>query len=78
MVLILESGEKIGVIGYLTTDTPEIVVGEMPSLEFIDEIEAITQEAERLKTEEGVDIIVALGHSGYEIDQEIARQVSYL
>ncbi len=50
----------------------------MPSLEFIDEIEAITQEAERLKTEEGVNIIVALGHSGYEVDVAIARQVGIL
>ena len=64
----------MGVIGYVTTTTPDISY-PAPTLEFVDEIAAITEEAARLKSD-GVDIILALGHSGYDVDQEIARQVA--
>ena len=37
---------------------------------FGDEIEAVQKEAKALK-EGGVEIIIALGHSGYDIDQVI-------
>ncbi|CAB4062624.1 NT5E [Lepeophtheirus salmonis] len=47
-------------------------------LEFTDEIECIRQEAQRLQKEEGVDILIALGHSGYEVDIEIAKEVEEL
>ena len=40
---------------------------------FGDEIEAVQKEAKALK-EGGVEIIIALGHSGYDIDQVIQRQ----
>ena len=41
---------------------------------FNDEVESVKTEARRL-TSQGVKIIIALGHSGFEKDQEIARQV---
>lgn len=65
-------GTKVGIIGYLTTDTPDI--SNPGQLTFTDEIEAIKDEAKVLK-DAGVNILIALGHSGYEIDQEIARNV---
>lgn len=39
------------------------------------EIPSITDEAKRLKNQ-GVDILIALGHSGFEMDTKIAEQVS--
>ena len=39
-----------------------------------DEIESVNKEAKKLKAE-GVKIIIALGHSGFTIDQKIAREV---
>lgn len=38
------------------------------------EIPSVAAEAKRLK-EDGVDILIALGHSGFEIDVEIAKHV---
>ncbi|KAG5677132.1 hypothetical protein PVAND_006914 [Polypedilum vanderplanki] len=64
-------GIKIGVVGYLTPETKEVAKGNQ--VEFIDEIEAINKEAARLK-EEGIKIIIALGHSGIERDKQIAME----
>ena len=67
------NGIRVGLIGYVTTSTPEISYPGA-TLQFVDEIAAVSEEAERLEAD-GVDIIMAMGHSGYDIDREIARQV---
>ncbi|CAL1273875.1 unnamed protein product [Larinioides sclopetarius] len=66
-------GEKIGVIGYLTPETKYLSSAD--DLEFEDEVECIKREARRLATEEGVTKIMAVGHSGFAVDQNIAREV---
>ncbi|XP_029168931.1 protein 5NUC-like [Nylanderia fulva] len=66
------NGHKIGVIGYLTPETT--VLSSTENVEFKDEVESIRREAKMLK-EQGVDILIALGHSGYETDKRIAREV---
>ena len=68
-------GRKIGIIGYITTSTAY----NFPNgtLVFTDEIEAVRGEAKMLK-ENGVDIIIALGHSGYDIDKELAANIPEL
>ena len=43
-------------------------------VKFLPEVESIDAEAKRLKAA-GVDILIALGHSGYEMDQAIAAGV---
>ncbi|XP_031627384.1 protein 5NUC-like [Contarinia nasturtii] len=65
------NGTKVGVIGYITPDTKNISKSE--DVIFSNEITAINKEAETL-TSQGVKIIIALGHSGYVVDQEIARE----
>ena len=72
--LILNIGsKKIGLVGYITTDT--IHTSSPPKrLVFLDEIEAVSQEVKYL-SDKGIDIIIALGHSGYEKDKEIAMKV---
>ncbi|KAH8370442.1 hypothetical protein KR093_003550 [Drosophila rubida] len=67
--VIRKLGRKIGVIGYLTPLTKYYV--PYNNVEFVDEIAAINLEANHL-THQGVDIIIALGHSGYDKDRMIA------
>lgn len=63
---------KIGVIGYLTTET--MGKSQTERVAVLDEISSIRAEAKRLKAN-GVDIIIALGHCGFEMDTRIAEQV---
>jgi len=68
-------GKLIGIIGYITRSTSY----NFPNgtLTFTDEIEAVRAEAKNLK-QNNVSIIIALGHSGYEIDQELAANIPEL
>lgn len=66
------NGTKIGVIGYLTPDTKVLAIRN--NVEYIEEVIAIQKEATRLKTM-GVNILIALGHSGFTKDLEIAEKV---
>ncbi|XP_043642935.1 protein 5NUC [Drosophila teissieri] len=69
---ILETnGTKIGVIGYLTPDTKKLTLHM--DVEFNEEVESINVEAKKLKAQ-GIKIIIALGHSGYLKDLEIAKK----
>ncbi|XP_069168282.1 snake venom 5'-nucleotidase-like [Procambarus clarkii] len=63
---------KVGVVGYLTTET--MTIASPGKLIITDEAKAVRAEARRLKAA-GVDIIIALGHSGYRKDLEIAKEV---
>ncbi|XP_071749955.1 apyrase isoform X2 [Lepeophtheirus salmonis] len=72
-VVIQVASKKIGIIGYVTKHTDSISrPGKL--IKFIDEVEAIDKEAKKLKSE-GIDILIALGHSGYEEDKRIAEFV---
>ena len=63
----------IGIIGYVTPDTKELSnAGE--GVVFEDEIPALKLEVQKMKRL-GISIIIALGHSGYKKDLEIARNV---
>uniref|UniRef100_A0A1I8NZM4 5'-nucleotidase n=1 Tax=Stomoxys calcitrans TaxID=35570 RepID=A0A1I8NZM4_STOCA len=64
-------GAKVGVIGYITPETLDLTLTKEAI--FTDEIEAINREADNLKAQ-GINIIIALGHSGYQKDQEIAAK----
>lgn len=64
------NGTLVGVIGVLTPETKAI--SELTgAVIFKDEIDVINAECEKLK-KQGVEIIIALTHSGYEKDKEIA------
>ncbi|GIY17670.1 protein 5NUC [Includes: UDP-sugar hydrolase [Caerostris extrusa] len=68
-------GEKIGVIGYITPETKYI---SFPGdLEFEDEIEYIKKEVKKL-TAKGLTKIIAVGHSGFDVDLKIAKEVPEL
>ncbi|XP_033635029.1 5'-nucleotidase-like [Asterias rubens] len=67
-------GEKIGIVGYTASNMLEIS-NTVGNLVFMDEVSSIQAEVDRLIAVEGVNKIIALGHSGYDADQKIAREV---
>ncbi|XP_037086066.1 protein 5NUC-like [Pollicipes pollicipes] len=67
--------KKIGVLGYLLPDAQ--INSHTGDIIFEDEIRALTREVKVLR-KKGVKILIALGHSGYERDREIARRVPSL
>ncbi|XP_074657976.1 5'-nucleotidase-like [Tubulanus polymorphus] len=65
-------GERIGIIGYTTRDTPDI--SNPGNLKFTDEVQAIQLEVDAL-IRQGINKIIALGHSGFDVDLNIAKSV---
>ncbi|XP_042357393.1 5'-nucleotidase-like isoform X1 [Plectropomus leopardus] len=71
---ILDVGsEKVAVVGYTTVETP-FLSQPGPHLTFEDEVEALQIEVNKLQTI-GYNKIIALGHSGFDMDKEIAKRV---
>ena len=68
-----ENRRKVAVIGYVTPETKEI--SDSGDVVFIDEIVSLQKAIKEVKAM-GANIIIGLGHSGYERDLEIADQVS--
>lgn len=67
-------GERIGIIGATTEDTPEIAASG-PDVPFSPVIDWVKSAVADLESQQ-VNKIILLSHVGYGIDQEIARQVS--
>ncbi|XP_077161357.1 5'-nucleotidase [Paroedura picta] len=65
--------EKVGIVGYTTKETP-VLSNPGQDLFFEDEIEALQLQVDKLTTL-GVNKIIALGHSGFAVDQSIAQKV---
>ncbi len=63
---------KIGIIGYLTPETADLA--QTGAVKFFDEVEKIQEQVDSLK-KQGVEILIAVGHSGYDIDLKIAAEV---
>ncbi|KAL4216528.1 5'-nucleotidase [Mactra antiquata] len=63
-------GETIGLIGFTTKHTARISAPG-PTVSFGDEVECIKTEVNALKSQ-GINKIIALGHSGFLTDQEVA------
>lgn len=65
--------EKIGIVGYTTKET-SFLSNPGNDIYFEDEIEALQPHVDKLTTL-GVNKIIALGHSGFTVDQKIAQKV---
>ncbi|GLQ08432.1 multifunctional 2',3'-cyclic-nucleotide 2'-phosphodiesterase/5'-nucleotidase/3'-nucleotidase [Devosia yakushimensis] len=63
-------GEKIGIIGATTEDTPDIA-SPGPDIEFTDVIQYVRGASEALDAA-GVNKIILLSHIGYTVDQQVA------
>ncbi|XP_031148913.1 5'-nucleotidase [Sander lucioperca] len=66
-------GERVGVVGYTSQETPALSKPG-PHLRFENEVTALQPQVDKLQTL-GVNKIIALGHSGFTVDQEIAKKV---
>ncbi|WP_312798155.1 bifunctional metallophosphatase/5'-nucleotidase, partial [Tianweitania sp.] len=66
-------GQKIGIIGIVTTDTPDVATPG-PNLAFEDDVEAVKREVKAL-TDQGVNKIVALTHVGYVRDRDTIAKI---
>ena len=75
---ILHRGIKreVGIIGYVTPDTRELS-NAGANVKFVDEISELQKEVRKMKLR-GIKIIIAVGHSGYKKDLEIAKKVTIL
>jgi 5'-nucleotidase / UDP-sugar diphosphatase len=72
-VVLEVGGQKIGIVGAVTTDTPE-VSSPGPNISIEDDVKTITAEVEKLKAE-GVNKIIALTHVGYPRDKEMIAKI---
>lgn len=69
--IIERNGTKIGVIGVILSSTNKIAT--TGKLKFLDEVETVNEEADRLKSQ-GVDIIIVLSHCGLDVDRIMAAK----
>ncbi|MEM5474516.1 5'-nucleotidase C-terminal domain-containing protein [Hoeflea sp. AS60] len=72
-IVIEVGGEKIGIVGAVTNDTPEIA-SPGPNILIADDIRSITAEVEKLQAE-GINKIIALTHVGYPRDKEMIAKI---
>ncbi len=68
------AGEKIGVVGALTPDTPSIS-SPGDNVKFLPLIPSLQKSIDRLKAQ-GVDKIIIVSHCGIEVEREMPRQLS--
>ena len=61
------------VVGYVTPETKDL--SNTGNVVLKDEIPSLRRAVKHIR-QKGIDIIIALGHSGYEKDLEIAKRVS--
>ncbi|CAO1421080.1 unnamed protein product [Diamesa hyperborea] len=71
-IIVERGGRKIGLVGALVVATVEISNTE--KLKILDEIESVKREADRLRAEDDVDIVVVLSHCGLGIDRRMAKE----
>ncbi|KAL6438701.1 hypothetical protein ACFW04_004599 [Cataglyphis niger] len=69
--IIDRNGTKIGVIGVILSTTN--LIADTGKLKFLDEVETVNEEAQRLK-EKGVGIIIVLSHCGLDVDRIMAAR----
>ncbi|XP_037541930.1 5'-nucleotidase [Nematolebias whitei] len=66
-------GERVGVVGYTSQETASLSKPG-PHLQFEDEVSALQPQVDKLLAL-GVNKIIALGHSGFIVDQRVAQKV---
>ena len=70
--IIERGGEKLGLIGLTPQNTDELA-SPGPNIIFTDPIGAVQSEIDKLEAE-GVNKIIVLSHSGYDVDQKVAAE----
>ncbi|MDJ0627069.1 MAG: bifunctional metallophosphatase/5'-nucleotidase [Rhodobacter sp.] len=72
-VILERGGERLGLIGLTPVDTDELS-SPGPNVVFSDPIEAVAMQVERMQAN-GINKIIVLSHSGYQVDQALAAAV---
>ncbi|XP_032670462.1 apyrase isoform X2 [Odontomachus brunneus] len=67
--IIKRGGKRIGIIGVILSSTN--MIANTGKLKFLNEVESVNAEAQRLQ-EKGVDIIIVLSHCGLNVDRVMA------
>ncbi|RMX39597.1 hypothetical protein pdam_00004020 [Pocillopora damicornis] len=68
-------GEKIGIVGYVLQKTPKVSKpGPGPNVKFLPEVESLKSAVQELK-KQNINKIIAVGHSGIDMDKKIAKEV---
>ncbi|MBZ9809810.1 MULTISPECIES: bifunctional metallophosphatase/5'-nucleotidase [unclassified Mesorhizobium] len=73
-IVVEVGGQKIGIIGAVTNDTPELATPG-PNIAIEDDVKSITAEVEKLKGE-GVNKIIAVTHIGYNRERDVIAKIS--
>ena len=74
-IIIEKGGNPIAIIGYVTPETSTLAT-RAPTIQFLDEIQSIKDEIASIKNRNrDVHIFIAVGHSGYARDKEIAEAI---
>ncbi|MER9458384.1 MULTISPECIES: 5'-nucleotidase C-terminal domain-containing protein [unclassified Mesorhizobium] len=72
--IVLEvGGQKIGIVGAVTNDTPELA-SPGPNITIADDVKSITAEVEKLKAQ-GVNKIIAVTHIGYRRERDVIAKI---
>lgn len=71
-LLVTRGDLSIGIVGYITPDTKR--TSKPGKVVFLPEIPSIREEIKELR-KKGAKIVIALGHSGFEKDKQIAKEV---
>ncbi|TPL92388.1 bifunctional UDP-sugar hydrolase/5'-nucleotidase [Mesorhizobium sp. B2-3-12] len=72
-IVVEVGGQKIGIIGAVTNDTPELA-SPGPNITIEDDVKSITAEVEKLKGE-GVNKIIAVTHIGYNRERDVIAKI---
>ncbi|RUU97387.1 LysM peptidoglycan-binding domain-containing protein [Mesorhizobium sp. M6A.T.Cr.TU.017.01.1.1] len=72
-VVIEVGGQKIGIVGAVTNDTPELA-SPGPNVKIEDDVKSITSEVEKLKGE-GDTKIIAVSHIGYKRERDVIAKI---
>lgn len=72
-VVLEVGGQKIGIVGAVTTETPDIA-SPGPNIAIEDDVADITAEVKKL-ADEGVDKVIALTHIGYPREMEMIAKI---
>jgi 5'-nucleotidase/UDP-sugar diphosphatase len=72
-IVVEVGGQKIGIVGAVTNDTPELA-SPGPNVKIEDDVKSITAEVERLKGE-GVNKIIAVTHIGYKRERDVIARI---
>ncbi|WP_292132020.1 bifunctional UDP-sugar hydrolase/5'-nucleotidase, partial [Mesorhizobium sp.] len=72
-IVVEVGGQKIGIIGAVTNDTPELA-SPGPNITIEDDVKSITAEVDKLKGE-GVNKIIAVTHIGYNRERDVIAKI---